>query len=88
MSVNEEIGVIVVLNGIVGNSTNRRIDPVECRGFVMIDSFSPFLFINNSDAEAANCSQSNPLVHHYLSLFQYKLYQCFRLDLPLPTLEL
>lgn len=49
----EEAGVIVVINGIVGNSTRRRIDADECRGFVMVDDYAPFLFINNTDAEAA-----------------------------------
>lgn len=49
----EEAGVIVVINGIVGNSTNRRIESEECRGFVMVDKWAPFLFINNSDAEGA-----------------------------------
>lgn len=49
----EEAGIIIIINGIVGNSTNRRIDPEECRGFVMVDKWAPFLFINNTDAEAA-----------------------------------
>jgi Zn-dependent peptidase ImmA (M78 family) len=49
----EDAGIIVVINGIVGNSTRRRIDPEECRGFVMVDQYAPFLFINNTDAEAA-----------------------------------
>lgn len=49
----EEAGVIVIINGIVGNSTRRRIDPDECRGFVMVDEWAPFLFINNTDAEGA-----------------------------------
>jgi Zn-dependent peptidase ImmA (M78 family) len=49
----EEAGVIVVINGIVGNSTNRRIESEECRGFVMVDKWAPFLFINNTDAEGA-----------------------------------
>ncbi|MBS1615872.1 MAG: ImmA/IrrE family metallo-endopeptidase [Bacteroidetes bacterium] len=49
----EDAGIIVVINGIVGNSTRRRLDPEECRGFVMVDRWAPFLFINNTDAEPA-----------------------------------
>jgi Zn-dependent peptidase ImmA (M78 family) len=48
----EETGVIVVVNGIVGNNTHRRIDAEECRGFVLVDDYAPFLFVNNTDAEA------------------------------------
>ena len=48
----EEAGVIVVVNGIVGNNTRRRIDAEECRGFVSVDAYAPFLFVNNTDAEA------------------------------------
>jgi Zn-dependent peptidase ImmA (M78 family) len=48
----EETGVIVVVNGIVGNNTRRRIDAEECRGFVLVDAYAPFLFVNNTDAEA------------------------------------
>jgi Zn-dependent peptidase ImmA (M78 family) len=49
----EEIGVVVVINGVVGNSTRRKIDSEECRGFVLVDDYCPFLFINNSDAQPA-----------------------------------
>jgi Zn-dependent peptidase ImmA (M78 family) len=48
----EEAGIIVVMNGIVGNNTRRRIDAEECRGFVLVDKYAPFLFVNNTDAEA------------------------------------
>jgi len=48
----EETGVIVVVNGIVGNNTRRRINAEECRGFVLVDKYAPFLFVNNTDAEA------------------------------------
>src|SRR5690242_8221235 len=48
----EEAGVIVVVNGIVGNNTRRRIDAEECRGFVSVNDYAPFLFVNNTDAEA------------------------------------
>jgi Zn-dependent peptidase ImmA (M78 family) len=49
----EEIGIIVILNGVVGNNNYRKIDVEECRGFVLVDEYSPFMFINNSDSKSA-----------------------------------
>lgn len=49
----EEIGIIVTFNGIVGNNTRRIIKPNECRGFVLVNNKVPFLFINSTDAKAA-----------------------------------
>jgi len=49
----EEIGVIVNFNGVVGNNTRRVIKANECRGFVLVNKTAPFLFINSTDAKAA-----------------------------------
>jgi len=49
----EGIGIIVVQNGVVGNNTHRPIPVDECRGFVLVDEYVPFMFINNTDAKAA-----------------------------------
>ena len=49
----EEVGIIVTLNGIVGNNPRRVIKPSECRGFVLVNKKVPFLFINSADAKAA-----------------------------------
>ncbi len=49
----EEIGIIVVFNGIVENNTHRPILVEECRGFVLVDEMAPFMFVNNSDSKAA-----------------------------------
>jgi len=56
----EEIGIIVNFNGIVGNNTRRKIPVDECRGFVIVNNKSPFLFINSADAKAA---QMFTLIH-------------------------
>lgn len=56
----EEAGIIVTFNGVVGNNTKRKISVDECRGFVLINKKSPFLFINSSDAKAA---QMFTLIH-------------------------
>lgn len=49
----EEVGIIVVFNGVVGNSNNRNIEVAECRGFVLVHKQAPFMFINNGDGKAA-----------------------------------
>jgi Zn-dependent peptidase ImmA (M78 family)/transcriptional regulator with XRE-family HTH domain len=49
----ETIGVIVLINGVVRNSTRRKLDPEEFRGFVLIDEYAPFVFLNGADAKAA-----------------------------------
>lgn len=49
----ENIGITIVFNGVVGNNTSRPIRVDECRGFVLVDPIAPFMFINNSDAKAA-----------------------------------
>jgi Zn-dependent peptidase ImmA (M78 family) len=49
----EDIGITIVFNGVVENNTSRPISVDECRGFVLVDSIAPFMFINNSDGKAA-----------------------------------
>jgi Zn-dependent peptidase ImmA (M78 family) len=49
----ENIGIITMFNGIVENNTHRPINVEECRGFILVDEMAPFMFINNSDAKAA-----------------------------------
>lgn len=49
----EETGVIINFSGVVGNNTRRTIKVEECRGFVLVDEYAPFMFINAADAKAA-----------------------------------
>jgi Zn-dependent peptidase ImmA (M78 family) len=56
----EDVGIITVFNGVVENNTHRPIAVEECRGFVLVDDYAPFLFVNNSDSKAA---QMFTLVH-------------------------
>lgn len=56
----EDIGIITVFNGVVENNTSRPLNVEECRGFVLVDDYAPFMFINNADSKSA---QMFTLIH-------------------------
>ena len=49
----ENVGIITMFNGVVENNNYRPINVEDCRGFVLVDEFAPFIFVNNADAKAA-----------------------------------
>lgn len=61
----EATGVVVVYNSVVGNNNHRRIEVSECRGFVLVDPYAPFIFINSRDAKAA---QMFTLIHEFVHI--------------------
>jgi len=63
----EQLGVLVMQRGIVGNNTKRRLDVNEFRGFVIADKFAPLVFINARDAKAAkNFTVIHELCHLWI----------------------
>lgn len=44
------LGVIVMMNGVVGNNTHRPLDIEEFRAFAVVDEYAPLIFINANDS--------------------------------------
>lgn len=65
----DELGIIVMMSGIVGNNTRRKLNVEEFRAFTLVNKFAPLIFINTCDSDAGKLfSLLHELTHVWIGV--------------------
>jgi len=75
------VGIIIMMNGIVGNNTRRHLNIEEFRAFTLIDDYAPLIFINSIDSKGGKIFS---LLHEFIHIgvAHNSLYNALHNDFP------